>query len=238
MPPVADVRENTIAKTARSDRWSAAIFTPSDAETQRLIRACKQGNEAAWEALVRHYQPVLYRFAYAYCRNHEDAGDIVGEVWLRLYQHLPNFQENACLTSWLWRIVRNTFISYCIRSKHRTHLSLETGLERYGEPADGYDLPDPAPSPETLCLASASSRELARAIRYLPVLQRQLFTMYYTESKSYQEISQASHLPVGTVKSRLHRARRMLREALADSELMVKPELPLDRTSASASSWL
>ena len=74
---------------------------------------------------------------------------------------------------------------------------------------------DPAPSPETLCLESETAQMLAKAIHHLPAYQRQVLRMYHTEGKSYEEIAAATGLSIGTVKSRLNRARTMLRERLA-----------------------
>ena len=142
-------------------------------------------------------------------------GDIAGQVFLRLYQNLHTFRNEASFTSWLFRIVRNTYLDLCVRPAHKSHLSLDASPNNDSEPNAGRDIMDPAPSPETLCLESETAQMLAKAIHHLPAYQRQVLRMYHTEGKSYEEIAAATGLSIGTVKSRLNRARTMLRERLA-----------------------
>jgi RNA polymerase sigma-70 factor (ECF subfamily) len=180
-----------------------------------LLERCKAGDSSAWDALIRRYEKSVYKFAYSLCRNHEEAGDIAGQVFLRLYQNLHTFRNEASFTSWLFRIVRNTYLDLCVRPAHRGHLSLDASPTNDGEPTTGRDIMDPSPSPESLCLESETAQLLAKAIHHLPAYQRQVLRMYHTEGKSYEEIAEATGLSIGTVKSRLNRARTMLRERLA-----------------------
>jgi RNA polymerase sigma-70 factor (ECF subfamily) len=180
-----------------------------------LLDRCKAGNVAAWDTLIRRYEKSVYKFAYSLCRNHEEAGDIAGQVFLRLYQNLHTFRNEASFTSWLFRIVRNTYLDLCVRPAHRGHLSLDAGPNNDSEPATGRDIMDPAPSPEAICMEHETAQLLARAIHHLPAYQRQVLRMYHTEGKSYEEIAAATGLSIGTVKSRLNRARNMLRERLS-----------------------
>src|SRR5579871_4000920 len=180
-----------------------------------LLERCKAGNTSAWDTLIRRYEKSVYKFAYSLCRNHEEAGDIAGQVFLRLYQNLHTFRNEASFTSWLFRIVRNTYLDLCVRPAHRGHLSLDAGPNNDNEPTTGRDIMDPAPSPETVCMEHETAQLLAKAIHHLPAYQRQVLRMYHTEGKSYEEIAEATGLSIGTVKSRLNRARNMLRERLA-----------------------
>jgi RNA polymerase sigma-70 factor (ECF subfamily) len=179
-----------------------------------LLDRCKAGDSAAWDMLIRRYEKLIYKFAYSLCHNHEEAGDIAGQVFLRLYQNLHTFRHEASFTSWLFRIVRNTYLDLCVRPAHRGHLSLDAGPGNDSEPATGRDIMDPAPSPEAVCMEHETAQLLARAIHHLPAYQRQVLRMYHTEGKSYEEIAAATGLSIGTVKSRLNRARNMLRERL------------------------
>jgi len=180
-----------------------------------LLDRCKAGDTAAWDTLIRRYEKSIFKFAYSLCRNHEEAGDIAGQVFLRLYQNLHTFRNEASFTSWLFRIVRNTYLDLCIRPAHRGHLSLDAGPTNDSEPTTGRDIMDPSPSPETVCMEHETAQLLAKAIRHLPAYQRQVLRMYHSEGKSYEEIATATGLSIGTVKSRLNRARNMLRERLA-----------------------
>lgn len=180
-----------------------------------LLEKCKRGDKAAWDTMIRRYEKSVYKFAFSLCRNHEEAGDIAGQVFLRLYQNLHTFRNEASFTSWLFRIVRNTYLDLCIRPAHRGHLSLDAGPTNDGEPSVGRDILDPAPSPERTCIDNETAQMLAKAIHHLPAYQRQVLRMYHSEGRSYEEIAEETGLSIGTVKSRLNRARNMLRERLA-----------------------
>ena len=205
----------------QTDRTPSAVRSANTVATAEaisetvLLERCKGGDTAAWDALIRRYEKSVYKFAYSLCRNHEEAGDIAGQVFLRLYQNLHTFRNEASFTSWLFRIVRNTYLDLCVRPAHRGHLSLDASPTNDNEPTAGRDIMDPSPSPETLCLESETAQMLAKAIHHLPAYQRQVLRMYHTEGKSYEEIAESTGLSIGTVKSRLNRARTMLRERLA-----------------------
>ena len=179
-----------------------------------LLERCKSGSKAAWDVLYRKYEKSVYKFAYSLCRNHDEAGDIAGQVFLRLYQNLHTFRNEASFTSWLFRIVRNTYLDLCVRPAHRNHLSLDAGMND-DEPNATRDIMDSAPLPEALCMENETAQVLAKAIHHLPAYQRQVLKMYHADGKSYEEIAAETGLSIGTVKSRLNRARTMLRERLA-----------------------
>lgn len=210
MNPMIQTDRNT-----STTRPASTVSTVEAISETVLLERCKAGDTAAWDALIRRYEKSVYKFAYSLCRNHEEAGDIAGQVFLRLYQNLHTFRNEASFTSWLFRIVRNTYLDLCVRPAHRGHLSLDASPTNDGEPTAGRDIMDPSPSPETLCMESETAQLLAKAIHHLPAYQRQVLRMYHTEGKSYEEIAEATGLSIGTVKSRLNRARTMLRERLA-----------------------
>ena len=202
--------------TVSATRSTTGSAPSAEAITEAvLLDRCKAGDKSAWDALIRRYEKSVYKFAYSLCRNHEEAGDIAGQVFLRLFQNLHTFRNEASFTSWLFRIVRNTYLDLCVRPAHRSHLSLDASPTNDGEPTAGRDIMDPSPSPESLCMESETAQLLAKAIHHLPAYQRQVLRMYHTEGKSYEEIAEATGLSIGTVKSRLNRARTMLRERLA-----------------------
>jgi RNA polymerase sigma-70 factor (ECF subfamily) len=205
--------QNTV--TANRNHTANVLATDNHSEIM-LLDLCKAGDTAAWDTLIRRYEKSVYKFAYSLCRNHEEAGDIAGQVFLRLYQNLHTFRHEASFTSWLFRIVRNTYLDLCVRPAHRGHLSLDAGPNSDGEPSSTCrDIMDPAPSPESICMEHETAQLLAKAIHHLPAYQRQVLRMYHSEGKSYEEIAAATGLSIGTVKSRLNRARNMLRERLA-----------------------
>ena len=191
-----------------------AAFKPE--EEARLLQRCVAGDMAAWDTLVRNYENTVYRFAYTLCRDRDDAADIAGHVFVRVYQNLHTFRHEASFSSWLFRIVRNTHLDMCVRPAWRNNVSLdaESSSDANTPKAMVREMADPRPSPETLCLNKEVARLLARAVQHLPAYQREVVRMYHSDGKSYEEISQTTGLSIGTVKSRLNRARTMLRERL------------------------
>ena len=101
-------------------------------EDWRLIQACKRGDKSAWNELISRYEKSVYKFAYTLARNYDDAADIAGQVFVRLYENIHTFRNDSHFTSWLFCIVRNVYVDTCIRAPHRAHLSLDDGLEIAG----------------------------------------------------------------------------------------------------------
>lgn len=178
-----------------------------------LVQRCKRGDKTSWNLLIRRHQKPVYRFAYHLARDYDDAADIAGQAFLRLYENIHTFRNDATFTSWLFRIVRNVYVDTCVRAPHRGTLSLDSHRESEN---DGMlpEAVDPAPTPEEHSLRSERQQLLKRAILHLPAHQRRMVQMYHTEGRSYEEIALETGLSIGTVKSRLSRARQMLRERL------------------------
>jgi RNA polymerase sigma-70 factor (ECF subfamily) len=204
----------TMTQPTTGSDMSATSQSSASISENVLIERCKAGDAKAWDTLIHTYEKSVYKFAYSLCRNHDEAGDIAGQVFLRLYQNLHTFRYEASFTSWLFRIVRNTYLDLCVRPAHRSHLSLDAGTNSDGEANIARDIMDPSPQPEAICMDNEVAAMLAKAIQHLPAYQRQVLRMYHTEGKSYEEIAEATGLSIGTVKSRLNRARNMLRERL------------------------
>jgi len=182
-------------------------------EDELLLERCSAGDQEAWNALIKRNEQCVFRFAFRLCRNYDDACDIVSQVFVRIYQNLHTFRHEATFSSWVFRIVRNTYLDICVRPACRGNLSLDAAVEDANAPLFA-EAADPGPSPEDMCISSETSRLLSHAVRHLPAYQRQVLRMYHSEGKSYEQIAQATGLSIGTVKSRLNRARNMLRERL------------------------
>ena len=189
----------------------------SAADDGTLIDLCRQGDTRAWNALIQRYEKSVYRFAYTLCRNYDDAADIAGQVFLRLYENIRTFRNESNFTSWLFRIVRNVYVDTCVRAPHRNHLSLDEGIDLDGDIL-AHEVVDYSPSPEQRYMETEKKQLLDHAIRHLPAYQRKMMEMYHAEGRSYEEIARETGLSLGTVKSRLSRARHMLRERLSFME--------------------
>jgi len=188
--------------------------TECDVTERALIERCKSGDAAAWDELVQRYEKPIYKFAYSLCRSHEDSDDISGQVLLRLYLNIKSFRYESGFTSWLFRIVRNAYVDMCLRPAHRKNISLDSSSGADGDAAHSRDIVDPTAGPERKCIDKEVASLLARAVGHLPAYQRDVVRMFHTEGKSYETIAATTGLSIGTVKSRLNRARTMLRERL------------------------
>ncbi len=184
-------------------------------EEVQLIERCKAGDAAAWDQLFNTYQPFIYRIAYSFCANINDASDIAGHVFVQVYLKLHTFRVEASFNSWIYRIVRNAYLDMNVRPIHCSMYSLDTGPTQFGGESWGNSIPETAPSPEALCCGREKTGILTRAIGNLPGTYREMLVMYHLKGITYAEIANATGLPIGTVKSRLNRAKSLLRERLA-----------------------
>lgn len=186
-----------------------------------LIREAQRGQVAAFERLVERHQAKVYSLALRLCGNRDDAADMAQEALLKAFLSLPNFRGGSSFGTWLYRITTNV----CLDEMRRRSRRPQTLGEREELPA--YQPCDPAPGPELRALQHEERRALEAAIAALPQDFRVPLVLRDVEGLSYEEIARATGLALGTVKSRIHRARLQLRERLA-------PELfPLGDVSAS-----
>jgi RNA polymerase sigma-70 factor (ECF subfamily) len=171
--------------------------TIRDPDPRTLARA-REGDLAAFESLVRDYQADVWRFAVHLTRDRSMAEDVTQETFLRMFRFLRSYRSEARFTSWLLRIARN-----CAMDALRRQRSID---ER---------LPPPAPpaSPDML-----ARTEIAGAIDRLPEAQRQPFLLVEVFGLTYQEASDVLGVAVGTLKSRIHRARQTLIRSLTEDE--------------------
>ncbi len=158
-----------------------------------------------WEEVARNHGRFLYTVAYRLTGNHEDAQDLVQEVLLRVRRGLETYQPGS-LEGWLSRITTNTFLDETRRRRRRPVDLLPEEPDRVVPPTPGADV---ALAREVL------PDDIQDALRSLPDEYRAAVVMCDVVGLSYQEISDALDVPVGTVRSRIHRGRAMLREALA-----------------------
>ncbi|GIV21407.1 MAG: RNA polymerase sigma factor [Armatimonadota bacterium] len=188
----------------------------TSSEDRQLIERCRSGDREAFDELVRRYERQAYNLAYRLSGNYDDASDVVVEAFVRVFQGLHTFRGEAHFGTWLHRVVVNTFLDMRKRSKGRQNVSLEEQLELDGDTLT-RQIEDTAPGPEELVEKEEREEVLQRAIAQLPPERRILIVLYHFENLSYEEIAQMLNLPVGTVKSRLNRARLALREILEPS---------------------
>lgn len=157
-----------------------------------------------WEEVARDHGRRIYNFAYRLTGNVDDASDLMQEVLLRVRRGLAGYTPGS-FEGWLWRITRNAFLDEMRRRKRRRTVEL---------PDDDRIVTGAAPEPDEVLAESRLPEDLQAALLDLPFDFREAVVMCDVVGLSYEEISHATGVPVGTVRSRIHRGRRMLRELL------------------------
>ena len=184
-------------------------------DDHRLIAECLDGDTAAFGELVRRHQDRLYNTVFRLVDNGEDALDVVQEAFLHAYQSLESFKGDAQFFTWLYRIAVNTAIS--LRRKRRVLARIDTTGEGGGcpEPADLSDLARPGHAMEQ----AEEEAKLYRALGRLSPEHRTVLVMKELEGQKYEDMAETLGVPIGTIRSRLHRARLELRELLEREEI-------------------
>ena len=150
----------------------------------------------------------LYNLAHWLTQNREEAEDLVQETYLKALKGFASFEQGTNLRAWMYRILRNTFLT------SRTGLSVKMTVPLDLE-EDAAALPLKSDTPESALLARADQQIVQDALERLPVQFREVILLCDMEEMSYQEIAEAIGIPIGTVMSRLSRARKSMRELLA-----------------------
>jgi RNA polymerase sigma-70 factor, ECF subfamily len=188
---------------------------PVNADDQRLIADCLQGRTAAFEELVRRYQDRLYNAVYRLVSNPEDARDIVQDAFLNAYQSLAKFKGGAQFYTWLYRIAFNAAIS--LKRKQRVALAVQGSRAVSAPGAEPAD-PSEQSRPEHALERAEEERRVQTALSRLSAEHRAVLILKDIEGQRYEAIAEIVGVPIGTVRSRLHRARMELRELLRHDE--------------------
>jgi RNA polymerase sigma-70 factor (ECF subfamily) len=161
----------------------------------------------SFEELAMPLFDQLYNFAYWLTQNREEAEDLVQETYAKALKGFSSFQSGTNFRAWMYRILRNTFLT----SRTGLKVTMTVPLDRE---EDGPELAVEHDTPETLLFERSNRELLQSAIADLPVFFREILLLCEVEEMSYQEISETLSVPIGTVMSRLSRARKTLRDRL------------------------
>jgi len=160
----------------------------------------------------------LYNFARWLARDSNDAEDLVQETYLKGLRSFASFQSGTNFRAWMFRILRNTFLSSRSTLERRVTVAMDSE-------ADGPELAVENQTPETILMNRLSSQQVQRAIDDLPVHYRETLLLCEVEGMSYQEIAEILSMPIGTVMSRLARARTAVRAALRSQTVCSEAEV-------------
>src|SRR5437762_12270989 len=148
----------------------------------------------------------LYNFAHWLTGNRDEAEDLVQETYAKALKGFSSFQPGTNFSAWMYRILRNTFLT----SRTGLKVASSVPLDAYAAP----EIPSSAGTPESIFIEKSQEHLLQTAIDELPLHFREVLLLCEVEEMSYQEIADALSIPIGTVMSRLSRARKVLREVL------------------------
>ena len=163
-----------------------------------------QTNEEIFNGIVRDSSEKLYWHVRRMVNSHEDADDLLQEIFLKVWTALPSYRGEAQLGTWVWRIATNETLNFLRREKVRAALrlsSLDTEMERKVLADPYFD-------------GTAAQRELAKAVAHLPEKQRQVFIMRWWDELPYEEMSEITGTSVGALKASYHLAREKVEAAL------------------------
>lgn len=172
-------------------------------ELEPLLERCREGDELAWEVLVRHFQGRVFGLAHHYLRDREEARDVAQEAFVRIYCNLDGFEEGGNFAAWALRITRNCAID---RVRHlRARPPAEDALvEETALPSDAH------PAPDVNAVLNERQRLLYRALDLMSEVNREMIMLKDIQGLKQSEIAEMLSLPLGTVKTRSSRARAEL----------------------------
>lgn len=182
---------------------------------REIVRKASAGDMTAFEQLVALYEKKIYMLAYRNLGNEQDALDISQEVFLRVFRFLPGFKGDSSFSTWIYRIAINMCKDFMKKRRYGT----EVPLHQQGEDDEEYqiEVSDFRFNPESEAERKEMVEELGKALDTLSDQHREVLVMREISGKSYLEIAELLKLDVGTVKSRISRAREKLREYLTKS---------------------
>jgi RNA polymerase sigma-70 factor (ECF subfamily) len=180
----------------------------SHEEDRELVIKAKQGDEKAFELLVKRYMRRAYFMALGLVGNHEDALDLSQEAFVKCYRALSRYDERFTFYAWFYTILRNHALTFLRKRKRRRRTFVDVSEEvlEWRDP-DGQ-------TPESSLEREEFSKEVWRAIMELDPEHREIIVLSHFENLQYEEIAALLGCPMGTVKSRLYRARAALNEKL------------------------
>lgn len=173
-------------------------------DDQECVLRAQRGEGRAFSELVTRYQDRVYRFLLRLTRSQDDALDLTQDTFMRAYQGIDRWRPDALFRTWLFRIARNVAFDRLRRDKRVEFVELDEEL----------DVADPAAGPEAVVETAQRYRLLEASLERLPAEHREILLLREIEEMSYDDIAQVLDLHIGTVKSRLARARAALLERM------------------------
>lgn len=180
------------------------------ADPKELVEQILAGDRDSFRTLIKQYQRLVSHVVYRLIPAGPDQEDLSQEVFIRVYQHLDRFRFDSKLSTWIARIAYNTCLNFLEKKKLPLYDDLVAEDDREFEPV----APDEISRPDFGFEAVETGVILQKEIEQLPAVYKTVLTLYHLDQLSYIEIADIMNMPVGTIKSHLFRARRMLKDKL------------------------
>lgn len=179
-----------------------------------LIEATKTGDEAAFAEVVNRYRNPITNYLYRFLNDYEEAVDLAQETFVRVYFAIERYHTDYAFSTYIYRIATNLAISEIRKRKRRNLVSLTGFFQFDNEEDQDFHPPDENVLPDQDLIDNEQSKTIARAIAALPDKYRAPIILREIEGKTYEEIADILDLGLGTTKSRISRARKLLKEKL------------------------
>jgi RNA polymerase sigma-70 factor, ECF subfamily len=203
---------NSVAQASATDAVGV------QATEAQLVERCKRGESLAFDELISAHQDRVFNTAFRLMGNYDEALDLTQEVFLNCFRKIGNFKGDSALSTWLYRIAVNTAKNRWkyqqSRGYNKTH-SIDAPLSADDEERI-KQYPDSLPTPRKIASDREAMAYLEGQLAHLNEEHREVLVLRYLEELSYEEIADILRLSIGTVKSRIHRARNELRDFMKD----------------------
>ncbi|MGZ9058319.1 MAG: RNA polymerase sigma factor RpoE [Burkholderiaceae bacterium] len=176
---------------------------------QQLVERVQRGDKAAFDLLVVKYQRKIFRLLSRLIRDTAEIEDVAQEAFVKAYRALPNFRGESAFYTWLYRIAINTAKNYLVSQGRRAPTSTQADIEDAETFDDGDHLRD-LNTPDSMLVTKQVAEAVNRAIDQLPEDLRTAIVLRELEGLSYEEIAESMQCPIGTVRSRIFRAREAI----------------------------
>lgn len=174
-------------------------------ENRVLIKYIREGDKRGWNMLIDRYSKTVYNLAFNFCGSSDDANDLTQDIFIKIYKNIDKFDENLNISSWIMRISKNHCIDYWRKNKKNNfRIDLEDNLVK-----DEH-------SPEENLIKSGDLNKLREKMLQLKPDARSLLILRDIQDHSYREIADSLEIPLGTVKSKINRARIQLARLYED----------------------
>lgn len=180
---------------------------------QQLVERVQRGDKAAFDLLVTKYQRKIFRLLSRLIRDQAELEDVAQEAFIKAYRALPNFRGDSAFYTWLYRIAINTAKNHLVSRGRRAPTTTEADIEEAETFDDGDHLRD-LNTPESMLVTKQVGEAVNRAIDQLPEDLRTAIVLREIEGLSYEEIAESMSCPIGTVRSRIFRAREAIAQEL------------------------